>query len=195
MSEIKAGNICEVISDDTSFPKGSLVRFKGSKDSGDYAEYLDGHDWWYISKTSLRFVGEDSVKERSFDNCDPLLASAIKQNHYLLCFVADSKEELSLAEDARMISYYAEGTRYPYITDEGDYFKFAEPAHRFKKKQKRVKSITDLVKVLSEEGYNLSRGDFQKPNHSTIFRYMLDDCGKLEKESDYFWPEFALDVE
>lgn len=194
----KVNQICEITNSKTDFNRGDLVRIARIDGDGEYkAEYLDGHDFWYVNDSDLRLIDCD-FEPVDYKGCDPIIAALLRVNQKAQCYVTDSMEdtlESMKADDSEepyWVVAYVNGEEYPYITSTGQCWKWAFPTK--KHKPLYVLSHKDLMCKIKELGYTMASSGFTHRDHQTVYFAMLEDCGKLDEESQYRWDDNFLET-
>ncbi len=126
----------------------------------------------------------------SYSGCHPVIAESLRRGEHIECRVWDSEDDTLYP---MTVISYREGDVCPYITDDIDGYRKAEP---LPKTETRVKQPVALMQALIDAGYEVDvDGHWAKDDHRSFFPDRWFYCGEKPNTLWHWLPEWLEEVE
>lgn len=134
-----------------------------------------------------------TTKPIDFTGCHPVIAEHLKQGEAIECMVWDY-DDLRCGS-RRFVYQYMGGEKYPYVTNGGTHWMYAEPIP-IKVKIKRIMPPERAIQVLIAEGFAFtSTGYLSGPGMTILTPQMYALMGEdLDgKAGEFAWPDSIIE--
>ena len=187
----KAGDKVKIIASKHGheFDIGEIVRIAEVYSDNYKADYLDGHDFWWVEDDEIEPANNIITRPHDYTGCDPEIAEALKQGLEVYCEVWDDYDEESIKD---WVHGYVLRCEFPYITKE-TYYLHARPIRQEPAQEPKTKLVPNPASEIfawlenPENGYYLDEdGDYSMDGEDPSFVTSMlkhcgtDDCGDWE---------------